>query len=155
VLITIVYFYKWKMNFTQKPLSVFNKTDKEVVMTNLPFLFTYIKQCVIEDDLKKFSYNDHSITFPTKSIPVKVGKLQVNTRLIPQDVQDHTTRALNLMVSPVLKMAPSPSFSSVASATYTSSSPSLHSSFSRHPSSVPQATTATVLQAQYYRHKPH
>jgi hypothetical protein len=76
------------MNFTQKPLSVFNKTDKEVVMTNLPFLFTYIKQCVIEDDLKKFSYNDHSITFPTKSIPVKVGKLQVNTRLIPQDVQD-------------------------------------------------------------------
>lgn len=57
-------------------------------MANLPFLFTYIKQCVIEDDLKKFSYNDHSITFPTKSIPVKVGKLQVNTRLIPQDVQD-------------------------------------------------------------------
>jgi len=74
-------------------ICVYNKTDKDMVMANLPFLSTYIKQCVIEEDFGKiFGYNDHSIIFPTKSVPVKVGKLQVNTRPILQDVQDHTTR---------------------------------------------------------------
>lgn len=76
-------------------ICVFNKVDKEMVMANIPFLSTYIKQCVMEKDLEKiFSYDDFSITFPSKSIPVKVGNLQVNAR---------PARALSLMVSPVEK----------------------------------------------------
>jgi hypothetical protein len=132
-------------------ICVYNKTDKDMVMANLPLLSTYIKQCVIEEDFGKiFSYNDHSTTFPTKSVPVKVGKLQVNTRPILQDVQDHTTRTLNLMVSPGEKRAPSLSFSSVTSATYTSSSSLLCSSFPSHPSTAPK-----LLQPCPYKHKFH
>jgi len=108
---------------------VFNKVDKETVMANIPFLSTYIKQCVIDTDLEKiFSYDDFSISFPAKTIPVKVGNLQVNTRPIPQDVQEHTARVLNLMESPKEKWVSSPSFSLVTSATYTSSHASIQAS---------------------------
>jgi hypothetical protein len=108
---------------------VFNKVDKETVMANIPFLSTYIKQCVIDTDLEKiFSYDDFLISFPAKTIPVKVGNLQVNTRPIPQDVQEHTARVLNLMESPKEKWVSSPSFSLVTSATYTSSHASTQAS---------------------------
>jgi len=105
-----------------------------MVMANIPFLSTYIKQCVMEKDLEKiFSNDDFSITFPSKSIPVKVGNLQVNAR---------PARALSLMVSPVEKWASSPSFSSVMSATYASSSASTQgSSNHRHSTASPSITT--------------
>lgn len=124
---------------------VFNKVDKETVMANIPFLSTYIKQCVIDTDLEKiFSYDDFSISFPAKTIPVKVGNLQVNTRPIPQDVQEHTARVLNLMESPKEKWVSSPSFSLVTSATYTSSHASIQASSFHWPFTSPSITPANT-----------
>jgi len=86
---------------------IFNSVDREIVMANLPFLSTYIKQCIMEEELKHiFYYEIFSITTPGRSIPIKVGNIQVKAKPIPQDIHEDTTQ-----------MPPSPSFSSVTSAT--------------------------------------
>jgi hypothetical protein len=54
----------------------------------------------MEEELKHiFYYEIFSITTPGRSIPIKVGNIQVNAKPIPQDIHEDTTQ-----------MPPSPSF---------------------------------------------
>jgi hypothetical protein len=77
-------------------ICAFNSINRESVMSNLPHLYLLIRNCILEEDYDKvFLYEDYSITTLTKSIPIKVGKMQVSSKPIPLEVQEHTTLALS------------------------------------------------------------
>jgi hypothetical protein len=91
-------------------------------MANIPFLSQYICACLLEKDYEKaFLYPDFSITPLTKTIPIKAGNMQVNSKPIPFEVQEHTSITLQKMVSPPKKRAQSPSLSQTTPSTLSSS----------------------------------
>jgi len=100
----------------------YHSVDNAVVMANIPFLSQYIRAYLLEKDYDKaFLYQDFSITPLTKTIPIKAGNMQVNSKPIPFEVQEHTSNTLQKMVSPPQKRAQSPSLSQTTPSTLSSS----------------------------------
>jgi len=61
-------------------ICAYSSVDRETVLAYLPHLSTYIRNCIRDSDFENiFLYEDYSITTLTKSIPIKVGKIQVNS----------------------------------------------------------------------------
>lgn len=53
----------------------YNPVDHDTVMSNIPHLSTFIRQCIKEAEFEKvFSTQDFSLSLSTKSIPIKKGK---------------------------------------------------------------------------------
>jgi len=105
-----------------------HSVDRDMVHANPPYISTYIRQGIIEEDLEKvFLYNDGNITAATKSIPIRAGNLQVNLKPVPSDVQERTECALHKTVIPAQKRSPRPSFSTVTASTPSTSAMSLSS----------------------------
>lgn len=91
-------------------------------MANLPYISQYICSCILDADYEKvFLYSDYSITPLTKSIPIKIGNMQVNSKSIPIEVQEHTSSTLQKMVTPPQKSPQSPSFSQTTPSTLSTS----------------------------------
>jgi len=77
----------------------YNSVDHDTVMSNIPHLSTFIRQCIKEAEFEKvFSTQDFSLSLSTKSIPIKKGNIQIAARPIPAEIQEHTTQALSKMV---------------------------------------------------------
>jgi hypothetical protein len=115
-------------------------------MANLPYVSQYIRACLIEEDYEKvFIYEDYIITPLTKTIPIKVGSMQVSSKPIPMEIQEHTSILLQKMISPPQKRAPSPSFSQTTTSTLFSSR-SFASSTLTHAATHSAHTTETEQQ---------
>ncbi len=72
-------------------------------MANLPYVPQYIRVCLMEEDYEKvFLYEDYTITPLTKTIPIKIGSLQVNSKPIPMEVQEHASFLLQKSCSHTL-----------------------------------------------------
>jgi hypothetical protein len=125
-------------------------------MSNPPHLSLLIRNCILEEDYDKvFLYEDYSITALTKSIPIKVGKMQVNSKPIPLEVQEHTTLALSKIVHPVQKRTSSPcpsvtNQSTLSTTSTTTTPPSVtHPVPNPHPNSNWAHNSMTTTEARF------
>jgi len=85
-------------------LCAYDAVDHDIIVTNLPHLSLYIRQCLIETDYTRvFTNADFSITIGTKSFPVKKGSYQVSSRPIPITIQEHTNVVLCKMIQVPMK----------------------------------------------------
>jgi hypothetical protein len=139
-----------KEAYLESIICAFNSVDREIIMSNLPHLSLLIRNCIIEEDYDKVSlYENFSITTLTKSIPIKVGKMQVNSKPIPLEVQEHTSQALSKIVLPAHKRASSPSFSvatqsTISTTTTSSTAPPIAPPVHNHNTNIAWARNSTT-----------
>lgn len=93
-----------KQNDAEWLTCAFHSTDAERVKTNLNKITSLLTQCIIPEDLNKvFRHPDHKLIFVTKSIPIKKGNLQIASRPIATETQDHTNKMLSKLSLPTMK----------------------------------------------------
>ena len=125
----------------------FHSVNSELVMPNLAHLSSYLRQCIVDEDFEKvFIYQDFSLTATMKSIPIKRGGIQITSKPIPLEIQEHTSLALSKLVQKTPKQSTSSSVCSFSPTIATTSSYSNSTTLSS-TSSVPvrPLPTSTIL----------
>jgi hypothetical protein len=114
-------------------LCAFESSQYEEVMTNVANISTYIRQCIMEEDYTKFFANqDYSLVIPQRLISTKKGAIK--PQVIPLDIHEHSSGALNKLIKVTKRVSPSSSVSShsvPSSTTISTESISKNSSYLR------------------------
>jgi len=85
-----------KENNPSSIVCAFYTTDSDTIRQTINSLSSYIRQCVmLEDYAKIFVWSDYSLNTQTRSIPIRKGQLQVSSRPVPEEIQQHTNLALS------------------------------------------------------------
>ncbi len=120
-------------------LCAFDSDQYETVMTNIPNISLYIRQCIKE----VFLNPEYSLFVPQRLILTQKGTAKPKT--IPIEIQEHTSAALSKMIKVTKRVSPTSSVSSYSNAsTAPSSTASVSTTFSSSRVTQPQMASSIM-----------